>query len=149
MKMQLQNLICGKKDKKGFVFILDSLIAMIVLFLIIGVSSYHVSKSESEISKIQISRTGSDIITLLENKGAFNSFDISIIQGNLSEILPQSYKINLNLTCEDETLTTSSGIIIGDEIPEKEFIASGRRFFVITHNNSADFCMAQYQIWQE
>ena len=148
MRRQLLNSACGNRDKRGFVFTLDSLIAMIILFVIIGISSSYVSRGESELYKLQLSRTGSDLLTLLENKEAFDSMNSASIGNEISNILPQNYHININLTCANETLTDYTTIIAGEEIPEKSFVASGRRFFVITNNDSADFCMTQYQIWQ-
>lgn len=148
MKIQYWNLLCGKRNKKGLVFTIDSLLAAIIFFMIISASSFYILKSESEMSKVHISRVGSDVITLLENKGIFNGLDELAIENNLSDILPLNYKLNLNLTCEDKDLISSTTIVVGDEIPEKEFISSGRRFFVITDTSSINFCMVQYRIWQ-
>ena len=148
MRMPLLNSTCGKRDKRGFIFILDSLIAVIILFIVIGASSY-ISKSSSELSKLQISRTGSDITALLENKGVFDSLDYSEINESLAGILPLTYSLRMNVTCSDDELSEYSSIIVGDDVPEKKFIASGRRFFVATKNGSADFCMVQYYTWQK
>src|SRR3989344_2386991 len=145
MKNQYLNLIYGMKNKKGMIFTLDSLVAVSIFLIVIATSSYYSSQSNSEISKLQISRTGSDISTLLENSGGLDSLDSALIENNISHVLPQNYQINLNITCQDKSLSTYNSWIVGDEIPEKEFVASGRRFFVITYNNSADFCMTQYK----
>lgn len=146
MKKQLLNLHYG--NKKGFVFTLDSIIAIIVAFILIGASANYVSKSENSESSIQISRTGSDIIAMLAKTNSFDSFNSASIQNEVNEALPENYNLRINLECSDEDLNPSENIILGDSIPENKFVGAGKRFFIV-ENPSINYCMVKYWVWQK
>lgn len=146
MKKQLLRLVYG--NKKGFVFTLDSLIAILVAFILIGASANYVSKSESAESNIQISRTGSDLVSMLAKTNSFDSLNSILMQNELNEALPENYGFRISLECSDEDLEQTANLVLGDIIPENKFVGAGKRFFII-ENPSINYCMATYWVWQK
>lgn len=146
MKKQLWNSHYG--NKKGFVFTLDSLIAVVISFIVLGAASGYVAKSTTSLADMQISRTGSDIVTLLENTNSFDSLNFAAIESSLNQVLPEKYGLRINLQCSDSDLNEVADFIIGEDIPENNFVSSGKRFFVI-ENSEIDYCMINYWVWKK
>lgn len=146
MRNLLLSLRCG--SKRGIAFTLDSIIAVIVIFIVLGASSNYSSKSENALPDVQISRTGSDIVTLLENTGSLDSLNPTSIQNDLDDVLPPAYGINITIICSDSDLNPTHNLGIGEVIPEKQFVGTGKRFFIVKDGNM-DFCMVKYGVWKK
>ncbi len=146
VKKPLWNLRCG--SKKGFIFTLDSLIAVVVMIAILTASSGYMSKIENSGVNIQVSRTGSDITALLENSGALENLSSSQIESSLNEILPNDYNMKLIIECTDTDLAETANVTIGSSLPEQKFVGAGRRFFVVK-TDEVNYCIAKYWTWKK
>ena len=139
MKMRKQSWISGYGNK-GFVFTLDIAIAAFLVITILAAASYYASKGTDPLPRLQMVRTGYDIIAVLDYNEDLASLDTTTIEDSLMEILPPNYEIRLEIT----GTAPDSIVIETNEMPEgKKFIATGKRFFV-----SEDYYeTAKFYIW--
>lgn len=134
------NLRCGNR---GIIFTIDVMIALIITLTILAAANFYVNRiGVDNFSDLQIRRTGSDIVVLLDNLDQLDPPNVVGIWGNVSEILPSYYDINL---------TGSGGggcdFGVGSNVPNDKSILTGRRFFMI--NNTDEYCLILYRIWQK
>lgn len=140
MKRQFCYLNFGNK---GFVLTLDAALAVIVVTMLLFVAVFYVGKAEDKLSNLQIVRTGSDILTVLDNNGALASLDEDIILDDLNALLPPYYNMRIIF---NGTFSQDSIIIeTASEIADDKFVGSGKRFLVV--NNG--FATAEYWIWSK
>lgn len=112
---------------KGFIFTLDMTIAVFLVMTILFAATYYTSKVAEPLSRLQMIRTGYDIIAVLDYSGALASLDGNEIKGNLMKILPPNYEMRLAVNGTD----SGSIIVETSEMPEgKRFVGTGKRFFV-------------------
>ena len=142
--MKMKRRFCSLSfGNRGFVLTLDAALAAIVVIMLLSVAVFYVGKAEDKLSNLQTVRTGSDILTVLDNNGALASLDHDIILEELNAIIPPYYnmRIVMNGTFSPE------GIIVetASEIAGDNFIGSGKRFVVV--NNG--FATAEYYIWSK
>lgn len=145
-KKQLWNSHFGNK---GFVFTLDALVAVVVAFILLAVANYYITKSsEDTFADLQMIRTGSDIITILDHIKSLDTLNPAIIEQDLAELLPEKYGIRLELSWEDAETSSPGSTTVGDPLPTKKFIATGKRFFLVTVDEAiTDYGMVRYWIW--
>ena len=158
MKKQLWNLHCGnnlfgksvnEKWKKGFVFALDAAIAVVIALMFLMTAHYYVVKAEgSSLPELQTARVGSDLMSMLDNQDLFpftDESDLENVEDELNEIAPGNYELRLEVDykceCSDEisvpdcnelkeSIICENNFVIGNEVSEDRFVASGQRFFV-------------------
>lgn len=146
MKKQLLSLIYG--NKRAFILTLDALLAVIIVLIAIGVANSYIARSENVMPNIQTTRIGSDIIRLLENTNSFGTLDAAAIKIDMNSILPPTYGMRLSISWADANLEQTGSFEIGDELPDKKSVSTGKRFFVITNESSlAHYGLAKYWIW--
>jgi len=93
MKINQQSLNLSFGNK-GFVFVLDAAIAAILVIAILTATTFFVLKSERDIlPKLQMVRTGNDIIAVLSYRGYINQLDGNIIETQLYNLLPSNYEM--------------------------------------------------------
>jgi len=146
MKKQSWNLRFG--NKKGFILSLDAAIAVIVVFIFIAVSSYYVAKAnEDPLTRLQMIRAGSDIITLLDHQGIFETLTQTEISDEISSTLPPVYEMRLrvNGTFPQEILTVETT----NETAGKQFIVSGERNLVLYNETGNYYATVKYRMWQK
>lgn len=84
------------KRTKGFILSLDISIAVFVSFILIAVSVYYVSLANEEtLSRIQMVRTGSDILTMMDYKGVLDRLSKAEIQNKMKVLLPPGYQMRM------------------------------------------------------
>lgn len=139
MKMKKQLWISGYGNK-GFIFTLDIAIAVFLVITIFLVANYYAVKGTEPLSRLQMVRTGYDLLAVLDYSDALASLDSTIIENALMEILPVNYEIRLEIT----GTYPNSIIIETSSISEgRKFVATGKRFFV-----SGDYYeTAKFYIW--
>lgn len=140
MDQQSYNSLYGDKKlkKKAFVFTLDAAMAVIVVVTLLLVAHYYVNRTNTEsLSKIGMVRTGSDILTVLDNDGTLSTLDENSIATEMNNLLPVNYNMRIMLYCTNQTLGISTSL------PSRKFVASGKRIIVADD----DFCTARYWIW--
>jgi len=139
MKMRKQSWILGYGNK-GFIFTLDAAIAVFLVMIIFLAANYYATKGTEPLSRLQMVRTGYDLIAVLDNSGVLVSLDSALIENSLIEILPVNYEMRLEITgtYPDQIVIETSNIPEG-----KKFVATGKRFFV-----SGDYYeTAKFYIW--
>ena len=136
-------------NKKGFAFTLDALAAAFLFSLLLGLLLLHSSKTDDFLSKLYLSRGGSDLIRILESNGALDSLDQTIINNEIQNISANS-NLKLNITYSDTALQQKNNLILGGDPGTNDFAASGKRFFIA--KNSTDithFAVARYLSWRQ
>ena len=130
---------------KGIIFTLDVVVAVLIFILLLSLSGYYISKSQElrEVN-LMILRTGSDIITALDNNNILSTMDLNTIETDKDILLPNNTEMKIILECEDSS-GGSSGYLETPEIIPNKFVGSGKRFFIRESNNN---CIAQFFIWK-
>ena len=139
MKNQLLNLHSGNK---GFIFSLDTVIAIMVVIIILIVSMFYITKAGDEsVSKLQSLRIGSDVLALLDYRGTLDTLSVSDIEVDLNSMLPINYQMRIEANCmgQDPIIVETTDIF-----PKDRFIGVGKRVFV---TNSSKYCIADFRIW--
>ncbi len=114
------------KSKKGFIFTLDIIVGIVVLFVFLGTSLFLVSRaSDVSLSGQQVLETGSDITALLDRQQIISTLDASRITTEIARVLPPNYGMLLRI---EGNFSAGNGIIeAGQEIPPATSVYSGRR----------------------
>ncbi|MBU0456953.1 MAG: hypothetical protein ABH824_02610 [Nanoarchaeota archaeon] len=114
------------KNKKGFIFTLDLIVGMVVIFSVIFVSLFFVSRgSEIGISEHHLLRVGSDIISIMDEEKVFDSLDHLTIEDKMRELLPANSEMLIRV--EGNFSTANGTIEVGDDLPQQRFTISGKR----------------------
>lgn len=151
MRAQFWNFQFGNR-KKAMVLTLDALLAVLIVSLALSASVVYISMEKNVMPDSQTARIGSDIITLAENSGILRGFDVYNISRYINSTLPDTYGMRINLTWSDYSLVHNYNIIVGDPIPEKKFVATGKRFFVVIDYNTTlvtNYAVIKYWIWSK
>jgi len=138
MKVEVSslNLLCGNR---GFVLSLDALIATLVVILILVASAYYIHDlDDGSFSKLQMVRTGSDILVLLEHEGFLQTLDKDGIENELMVLLPINYDMRIDVNCPSQSIQTSF------LPPTKTMIVGGKRVLV---RENLEYCTVRYWIW--
>lgn len=151
-KMQAQFWSFQSGSKKAFVITLDAFFAFFLISLVLSATFFYMSMEKNVLLESQTARTGSDLLVLAENKGVLKSFTAYNISSFMNITLPQNYGMMINLTWADSGLAHEYSLDVGNALPEKKFIATGKRFFVVIDYNTTtvtQYAMAKYWIWSK
>lgn len=137
------------ENKKAFVFTLDAFLSIIVTMLLIGAANSYILKNDDATPNLQTSKTGYDIVALLDNKNTLQTLNSATVESELSNVLPNKYQMRINVTWQSIELSSKNSFVVGSEIPEKKFVASGKRFFVVynSYGNTTNYGIAKYWVW--
>src|SRR3989338_4916948 len=148
MKKRSWNLVYGNK---GFAFILDSALAVLLVILLLTASNIYIFKNTKDVSSNpQLSKTGSDIVTLLDNTKELDTLNNNSIEASMSDLIPENYGYRFNISWQKSVEQEIKSLEIGDIIPEDRFVATGKKFFLVTNNdetNITDYGSTKYSIW--
>ena len=90
---------------KGFVFSLDAAFSVFVAGLILAAAVSHIrAPFSSGIPESSAVLQGSDIISVLDKKGVFDSLDTTLIANNLTQAMPSNLNMSLKMGIFDENL---------------------------------------------
>lgn len=145
MKKESWNLCFG--NKKGFILSLDAAIAVVIVFIFIAVSAYYVGKAnEDPLTRLQMIRAGSDIITILDQSGTFENLTQTGISDEIKTILPPVYEMRLrvNGTFPQQILTVETT----SETLEDKFVVSGERTLALYNETGNYYATVKYWMWQ-
>lgn len=141
MKSKMRTLEFRQKSKKGQMLSLDAAIAVFIFILILVFSFSQVNKQEV-LPSIQLSRTGYDILGVLDYSNDLSKLDSSKISSTLDKTLPKNYDMRIRLK------GTFPEMEIGSDLPENTFIVSGKRIFVTkSEGKVTGYGDAQFWIW--
>ncbi|MBS3125969.1 hypothetical protein J4453_00810 [Candidatus Woesearchaeota archaeon] len=127
---------------KGFVFTLDVAIAVFILVGILAISSFYISRTNEEsLSRIQMERTGSDILALVDYNGALESLSTDTLRTSLNVLLPANYHARIEISggsLEGAIVTETSLLPF-----QNEFIVTAERSFL----KDGQFYKAKIYVW--
>lgn len=144
MKKLFWNSKSGKS--RGYILSLDILIAAFLAFILIIMSTYYTGLSSEEmLSRLQMVRTGNDILAVLDYRDTVDYLDKIKIQDEMKTMLPSGYemRITINGTFPQQSLVAEST----KDPPSERFTAGGRRTFVIYNETNEYFATADFLIW--
>ena len=148
MKKQPWTSFYGNKGRKAFILTLDALLSFVIFLIAFAAISSYLSQGENVMPDMQTSRAGSDMVRLLENTNIIQTLDSGLIWTGLIELLPEKYGMGLNISWSAADLGEGGSFEVGNEMPDKTFVAAGKRFFVVTNETAAThYGMAKYWIW--
>ena len=129
--------------KQGFIFTLDVALGMIVVFAIVIITLFFVSRgSEVSLGEYQLQLVGGDIVRVMDEHGTFDSLSHDPIQDEMSILLPESYDMLLRV---EGSFPEGNGTIeVGGELPANRFIISGQRA-ALTSNGT--YLLITYFVW--
>jgi len=130
---------------KGLIFMLDSIIALFMIFIILTVSVFFMSKAEeSPVGDLQVSRIGNDVFAVLDYSGGLRDFDTIKIENDLNSMLPDGYEMEFKIECENRVYDSRNS-----QTFSQESRVSGERIFVNFRLNDSrlNFCIVRYWTW--
>ena len=128
--------------RKAFLFSIDALMAVTVLFLLLIASVYYITKgSEDPLTQPHTIRIGSDILALLDHQGALASLSAENISVELNTLLPVNHEMAVSIECSNKY---PLAVETSESVPQNRFIGAGRRVFLAKDLTP---CIAGYQIW--
>ncbi len=135
----------SKMNKKGFVLTIDATIALILVIIILVLAGYYINKAnEPSLSKLQLKKRGSDILTQLNYQKVLDTADKNKINDNLTNTLPVNLdmRLQLNFTGQRQNVT------VGVDLRSIGNIGSGRQIFVLADDKKVrDYYIARYWVW--
>lgn len=138
---QKQYLEFGYKNKRAFIFTLDVAVALIVVFgMLFTASFFVVRKSQDPYPTLQMARTSSDMISIMEYKGYFDPLDTTSISNYLNNTLPSNYGMRIAGSGSASCIFT-----VGDTPPDDQTIISSKEYF----STNGNYCSMRYEIWLE
>nr|MBI4156952.1 hypothetical protein [Candidatus Woesearchaeota archaeon] len=148
MKKQSWNLVYGNK---GFAFILDVALAILLVILMLAASNIYIFKNTKDTSSnLQLSKTGSDVVTVLDNTKELDTLNKDSIEDSISGLIPENYGYRFNISWQKSGSQEMQSFEIGSLVPNDKFVATGKKFFLVTsidETNITDYGSAKYWIW--
>jgi len=148
MKKRSWNLVYGNK---GFAFILDVFLAILLVILMLAASNIYIFKNTKDTSSnLQLSKTGSDIVTVLDNTKELDTLNKDSIEDSISSLIPENYGYRFNISWQKSGEQEMQSFEIGNIVPNDKFVATGKKFFLVTNTdetNITDYGSAKYWIW--
>lgn len=138
------SLFCGKN--KGFILTLDALFAVIIAVIAIAAASTYTSGSYGEpMSRLQMSRTGYDLLDIVTQKGLWASQ--TDIETELSALLPASYSIILREQCSGGWNDLAKSNAETFDLPDKEIVTGEKVIVKKLAARSINYCRVRFYIW--
>lgn len=133
------------KGKKGFIFTLDVILGMIVVFVMVTITLFFISRgSEVSLGEYQLQTIGGDVVRVMDERGTFDSLSHNPIQDELALLLPANYDILLRI---QGSFSEGNGTIeVGNDIPDKRFLIVGQRA-ALTSNGT--YLLITYFVWEK
>ncbi len=144
-----------RTGKKGFIFSLDALFAVVLLLLLFASLFLHYSKADNQIVKTYLTRQGSDVVRALENNGVITGIDLDgldEIPEDVEEVLDTltSDNMRFNLTYSDVNLEQKVSLAFGGNASSNDFVGTGKRFFVAeSEEEIVAFGVITYWTWKK
>lgn len=132
--------------RKGFILSVDMIMAVTVVTALLAISFYYYHRSsEDMLARLQIARTGNDIISVLDYDNDLATLNQNTITNAMNQLLPISYNMRIEISPR-----TGDGFTVGDPLPGGSFIASGKRIFVVKSGGQiTDYAIAKFWIWSK
>ncbi|HIG93899.1 TPA: hypothetical protein HA234_06915 [Candidatus Woesearchaeota archaeon] len=131
--------------KKGFILTLDLMLGLVIFFMVLFSVLFFVNRqNEFTLADYQLLRTGSDLVTILDNQKRSDDLNPLSLESNLQDLVPANYGLLLRIQGEfDEGNGT---IEVGDEIPLQKVILSGRR---VALTDNEEYLLITYMVWSK
>ncbi len=135
-----------RSGNKGFILSLDVAVAIFVVFIMLMISAFYVSRgNEEQLSKLQMSRTGADVMAILDYEKTLETLDQDEVASEIKTLLPPNYemRIMINGTFPAQIMSVETTT----QPPGEQLVVGGRREFVIRNATNEYFATAYYWIW--
>ncbi len=133
---------------KGIVFTLDAVMAMIVVIILLTFANYYLFKidqTSSSSSNLQVLKTGSDVMKMLDYNKSFQNYNAAIIDADKRFFLQPNYEMRIIINTTDGRNFDTNQII-----PSNRFVGSGSIVMAITDesiSNKINPAIGRYWIW--
>ena len=142
--MGARTFLKSESGNRGFFLSLDAVFGVIVIISVLLFAGAAARIPDSfPIERVQLAELGAATVAVLDAEGTFDALDGFEIDERLDALLPITASMQIQVNCESGATAETSR-----EPPEKKFIASGIRFFVIVDGDSVeDNCVASWKTW--
>ena len=114
------------RNKKGLAFTFDIALGTGVIFGMVVLSVFLASRgSTGHLAEYQLSRIGSDILTVLDERESFDTLDHTLIEQKLDDVLPAH--IDMLLRIEGSFAEGNGTIEVGGDLPTDKSLIPIRR----------------------
>jgi len=130
-----------KMNKKGIIFTLDLLLAIMIIFIVLTASIFFISRGSAiNLPDHQLQLIGSDIITIMDHQETFDSFNPTTIEESLEQLVPKNYQMAVRVQQGSNTIEANF------PLPEDSSIISGMRV-ALSENDT--YMKITYYVWQQ
>lgn len=138
MKKQYYN--SSWKNKKAFIFTLDVMITLVIVFLFLAAATTFVTKSNKDsFPNLQLIKYGVDVMRVLDYRELLKNPDEVQLSNKLQTVMSSNYKIQI-----EGSNNGNCYFLVGDTPPEDQFIGSGKYYF---RTDADNFCYARFKLW--
>lgn len=145
--MRYLSLLFGKN--KGFVLVVDALLAVVIAVIAIAASTIFIGMSSGEpMADLQMSRTGYDILSIIGYKGLWSI--APEVEAELVSLLPSNYAMIINEQCDIIWGNMAKANTLSYNLPEKKDIITGERVIVKVEfpvPGNLEYCRVRFFIW--
>lgn len=138
--------------KKGVVFTMDATLAMIVAFVIIAAARSQMQGADLTYTEQLYSQAmADDMIAVLGEAGVLETLDPDAIYGNLTAILPHSYRMSATIysySYGSESFALVENMTIGPPPVAGDEAVQGKAMFVSGDDSVSRYNLITYKIWQ-
>jgi hypothetical protein len=142
--------------KTGFVFTIDATLALSLLLIILATTVFlSIQAAEDPYGKLQVARTGKDMLAVMDSQGALSSGNNTTIQSAMDSMLPGGLGAHLQVSSYYYSSGSNSFNYInetaeyGENIPENRTTHGARWDFVSLKNGQiTNYSIARMWIWQ-
>lgn len=143
--------------KKGFVFSIDSALAVVIAAIIISGIYFNLFKGQQDLSgNLYSSKLTNDALITLNKNKILDTLNESTIKNRLNDILPDNLAFKLNVTvyeCDDQAcrnFVVVSGknlYILSHNVTEEDSVSSKRMFLTFQDGRIKYFSIAELRAW--
>ena len=133
---------------KGIVFTLDAIMAMIIVIILLTFANYYLFKigqASSSTGNLQILKTGSDVMKILEYNKSFQNYNANMIDIDKKLLLQPNYEMRIAINT-----TNGRNFDTNQTIPSDRFVGGGSILMAIVDesiSNKINPAIGRYWIW--
>ena len=142
--------------RHGFVFSLDTALAITIAVIIISGISFNLLKGQSDVfGNLYLSKLANDALITLDKNGTLETLDYTRINATLTSILPNNLAFKLNITvyeCADQNcgsfnVVNGENILINPNAKESDSIIAKRVVLTFDNSKIKYFSTAELRVW--
>ena len=139
--------------RKGFIFTLDALMAVLVLMAFAGALFFLSSKIQKDnFSPVVLLRQADDALSVLDRSGGLAGRNMTTINSSLSQLIPSNTGWNLSVSYYNYTgqFVLVQNFTLGQDYTSANATASASRvFYAYVNSTSRYYGIARLSLWTE